>query len=147
LILAFVAFLAKLLSKVLRKLLIGLAVYVLNQAANQHRNIVQATGIGSREGSVVMRLAISSQSTDLLGVKFEVLNSASKEKLGTLEVIEIEDTSCLCSVFDRINVEFWEGLEERMRRDPSPPSGITISREFPDGLLELMQDLVRSWRG
>lgn len=145
-ILATAVFLAKLSTRVLRNLLIGLTIYTLNQTAIQSRSTVEAIGIGSREGSIVIRLNLGTQTTDLLGIKFEILNSASKEKLGTLEVIEIEDTSCLCSVFDRINVEFWESLEERMRRDPSPPSGITISREFPDGLLEFMQDLVRNWR-
>jgi hypothetical protein len=147
LLLAGYAVLARLFRKTWRRLLIRITSYTLEQATNQHSKIIHATGIGEREGSVVIRLEIGSQESVVPGDKFEVSNIASKEKLGTIEVIEIEETSCVCSVFDRINVHFWDGLEERMRRDPSPPSGVIISREFPEGILESMQILLRNWRG
>jgi hypothetical protein len=133
--------------KAWRRFLIRITLYTLEQVINQHSKVIQAIGVGERDANVVIRLEIGPQESVFLGDKFEVLNIASNEKLGTIEVIEIEETSCVCSVFDRMNVEFWDGLEERMRRDPSPPSGVRISREFPKGLLEYVRSLVRNWRG
>ena len=48
-----------------------------------------------------------------LGDQFIAYNSASQDRLGIIEVVDTNEDSCLCSVFDRMeNVEFWE---ERIR--------------------------------
>lgn len=83
----------------------------------------------------------------VIGTRFRVTNTASGEIWGIIEAIEVQDISCVCQVFDRINIEFWDGLEERMGRDPSPPSGVSLSKEIPEELLELVQGLISSWRG
>lgn len=108
---------------------------------------VVAEGIDSQRGSVIVRLAAGSNHSVSTGDRFEVLNSASKERWGILEVLEVAETSCVCQVSDRINVEFWNDLEERVHRDPSPPSGVTFIREIPSGLSDFIFRLILNWRG
>ena len=81
------------------------------------------------------------------GEKFEVSNTASGRILGVLEVTAMEELSCLCQVFDRIDTDFWQELEERARSNPAPPSGVTFSRALPEGFWDFVQKIVGNWGG
>ena len=82
----------------------------------------------------------------LSGERFVVLNAISEEKWGVLQVSEIREYSCICSVFDRINPEFWDELEKRMRFDASSPQGVIIRREIPaDYLLDWLSRILRNY--
>ena len=81
------------------------------------------------------------------GDKFGAVNAATREKLGVMEVIDVEVDSCLCVVSDRMQTEFWEELESRASKDPSPPPGVNFSREVNQDILELVKRLLRDWRG
>jgi len=140
-----IVLLPKLLAKVFRRILVGVALYTLDRAVGRYYEPVQAMGIGARRGDIVIRLAVGSIGSVGVGDKFDVLNAATREKWGALEVIEVEAASCGCTVSDRMNVGFWHELEQRMERDPSPPAGVTFSRESPPGLLEFVRRLVRTW--
>jgi hypothetical protein len=131
--------------KAWRKLLVRITLYTLARAFGRYSEPVQATGIGPRQGSVVIRLAVGVIGSVGVGDKFDVLNAATLEKWGMLEVIEVEDASCVCRVSDRINISFWHELEQRMERDPSQPAGVTFSRETPPGFLDFVRRLVRTW--
>ena len=81
-----------------------------------------------------------------VGTRFQVTNTATEIVWGIVEVVEAQDTSCVCQVSDRINIEFWDEMELRMYRDASPPLGVTIPKEFPEGLLiEEVLHLVKQW--
>ena len=84
------------------------------------------SGIGEKEDSIVIRLVGGSNEPLAVGDTFEVLNTASSARWGVLEVIEVEGDSCVGQVSDRIRVEFRVQLESRVRRDPSPPTGVTL---------------------
>ena len=65
-----------------------------------------------------------------------------------LEVIEVDESSFLCSVFDRMDsIEFWEDLEIRMVRDPSPPAGVTFVREVNQAAIEYVIKVFSDWGG
>ena len=49
--------------------------------------------------------------------------------------------------FHRINIDFWDDLEQRMNRDPAPPLGVTFTREFPVEVLEFVDQLLNNWGG
>ena len=140
-------FLLALTRKVWRRIVIRIALHTLEQAVGVYTRRLQADGIDEQDGGVIIRLAIGSHESIIVGDKFEVLNAASRRKLGVLEVDQVEEVSCVCRVFDRIDVDFWAELEERMRVDPSPPTGVTFSREIPQGLLEFVTGLIRNWGG
>ena len=135
------------LSKGWRKLLVKLALYTLERAFDRYVGPIEASGIGEKEGSIVIRLVGGSNASIAFGDKFEVLNTASSERWGVLEVIEVEGASCVGQVSDRINVEFWEQLESRVRRDHSPPTGVTFLRKVPGESLDFIKRLIRNWGG
>ena len=130
--------------KLWRKLLSTLILHELKKRYSEYSINISATGIGDQEGSVVVSLALGENNGISIGDLFQVVNIATKEQLGTVQSMTAEKTSCLCAVTDRVNVEFWEELESRMRRDPSPPFGVAFSREAPPGFLDFVEQLVAS---
>jgi hypothetical protein len=136
-----------LLSKLWRRLLVRITLYTMARAVGGQSRAVHAIGIGPQRGNVVVRLAIGSSESVATGDRFVAVNAATRERLGVLEVEEAEADSCVCRVSDRINVEFWEGLEGRMSRDPSPPAGVTFSLEGAEEVLNTIKQLLRSWGG
>ena len=130
-----------------RKLLSRIAWRVVVNAVEVYSTEVKATGIGDKEGSVVIRLAVGSNDNVAVRSRFEVSNTATKERWGTVEVVELEEASCVCRVFDRIKVDFWDVLESRMGKDPSPPAGVAFTRQVPEGLLDVIRELLRNWGG
>ena len=106
---------------------------------------VISTGIGQHRGTVAVRLAYGAVQFVNNGDRFIAFYAATSEKIGVLEAIEVDEGSCLCRVSDRTNAGFWEELESRMERDPSPPLGVTFSREIPEGLTDFLDRLVGTW--
>lgn len=134
-------------TKAWSRVLVRITLYTVARAVNSYTREVRAAGIAPREGSVVLRLAIGSNAGVREGDNFLVLNTTTRDEWGELQVIETEDTSCVCRVSDTMNLDFWSGLEQRMQRDPSPPTGVTFSRDVPEGFSDFVQRLVRSWGG
>lgn len=134
------------LSSIWRRLLVKIAFYAFKQAVSRQYSPIEATGIGPREGSVVIRLEAGSNSGVAYRAKFRVTNAATGETWGIIEAVEVDDTSCTCIVSDRSNPDFWDELEGRMRRDAAPPQGVTITREFPEDIVEIIRELLKSWR-
>ena len=133
--------------KLLKKSAASIALWVVTSVAKDYSVGIQSEGIDERRGSVIIRLGIGSYRNVALGDRFDVVNNASRQIWGRLEAIEVDDNSCVCDVFDRINEDFGQELESRMRRDPSPPEGVIFSREMPADLLEYMRRLIRNWGG
>ena len=109
---------------------------------------IEPSGIAEIEGDVGIGIPLGFQDGVIEGDRFIVLNTTSQEKWGGIQVYEIQEDSCVCSVSDRINPDFWNALEERMRHDASPPQGVTIRREIPDELLlDWLTRLLKAPRG
>ncbi len=137
----------RLLARAWRVLLVNITLHTLRRAIQTQSSMVQATAIGERQGSVVFRLETGSNSGVTYGTSFTVSNTATGEAWGDIEVVEVDGDSCICIVFNRTNPEFWNELEARMRRDASPPQGVTIKRALPEDIVEIVTDLLNSWRG
>lgn len=136
----------RLLARVWRALLVNITLHTLQRVIETQSSMVQATAIGERQGSVVFRLETGSNSGVTYGTRFTVSNTATGEAWGVIEAVEADGYSCTCIVLDRINPEFWDELEARMRRDASPPQGVTIKRAFPEDIVEIINNLLNSWR-
>lgn len=127
---------------------VWIALKVVKNAVESQRGIVQASGITSVEDDVGVGLSVGLQDGVFPGQRFVVLNTANQERWGVLEVAEIGEGYCVCSVFDRTNPEFWDELARRMRRDASPPRGVTIRREIAEeALYDWLQRILKAWRG
>ena len=147
LILVLVAWLCwRYLPKFGRRLLAAVALWALSRALITHQKTVPCIAIGERQGSVVIRLGTGFNSEVAYGTRFRVTNTATGEVWGIIEAVEVYDASCICAVFDRSNPHFWEELEGRMNRDASPPLGVTIRREFPEEIMDLIWELLDVWR-
>ena len=135
-----VAFVPRLLRRFLRRI----AWWVIVRAAKVYTIEVQAVGIGERDGGVVIRLGAGSDLSIAIGNRFNVYNAATRDIWGIVEVVQAYETSCVCKVVARRNEDFWITLEGRMGRDPSPPAGVTFSREVPEGILDVVRDILKS---
>ena len=141
------AIIAVLVPKISKKCAAQLALWVITRAAKSYSIEVEAEGIGEKEGSLVVGIATGSSEGTRRGDKFLVLNSATDDEWGVLEVLEADENSCVCRVSNRINREFWDELESKIRTNPSFPRGLSISRNLPEGILDFVQRLVRDWGG
>jgi len=141
----FAALIAALLPRILKKVAVSFAQWVIARALTAFPREAEVEGIDGRSGNVIVRLAVGLNESVSVGDKFDVVNNASRQVWGTVEVIEVEDSSCLCEVYNRENEEFWKDLEERMGRDPSPPLGVTFSLLVPDEHVDFVSRIIRTW--
>lgn len=125
--------------------MVVISLWTVRQSLNMQSLGAEATGIDERNGNLIVRLSSGTRDSVFIETKFTVVNNASRTQLGILEVIEVEESSCLCRVFDIANEDFWRQLESRMKSDPSPPAGITFSREVNHGILESIEQILRNW--
>ena len=132
-------------SRFARQALAATALLILRSAITSHQQLVSCIGLAQRDGSVVIGLQTGANDGIYPGMRFSVCNATDGKPWGTIEVIEMDERSCICIVSDRINAEFWDDLEQRMNRDASPPIGVTFSREAPAELLANIAQLLASW--
>ena len=130
-----------------KRTMVWVTLKTVQKAVRNQSETVEATGITAIGDGVGIGLAMGSADGIIPGHQFVVLNAASQERWGVLEVSDVWDDYCVCSVFDRMNPEFWADLERRMRYDASPPQGVTIRREIPgEKLLDWLEILLKTWR-
>lgn len=128
------------------RLLAKISILTLARATRGYGTETQALGIGNQSGSLVIRIPTQPIELVTIGDQYVARNIASRKALGVLEVIEVTESSFVCSVFDRMDsIEFWEELENRMVRDPSPPSGVTFVREINQAATEYVIRVLSDW--
>ena len=67
-----------------KKFLVEVALYAFSRAVKLQSNSVRSTGIGPREGSVMVSLEIGSNSGVVFGTRFRVTNTATREVWGII---------------------------------------------------------------
>jgi hypothetical protein len=129
-----------------RRPLVWIAIRVLTTASGETTLSIPARGISDRGGS--LSVSLPREQNDFLweGDSFLAINVHTKEQLGLIEVILVEQDSCLCMVSDRMQFQdFWAGLENRMAHDFSPPIGVEFSRCINQDSIDFAKRLIRSW--
>ena len=121
-----------------------ITLHTLRKVDEFHSRKVEAIGIGSKDGELAIGLSAGANDGVTVGTQYW-LATVTGDALGILEVFEVSETTCLCGVFDMINVDFWEGLEARMIRDPSPPSGVTVTGYVPEESIRTVRQLLKNW--
>lgn len=136
------------LPRLLRRIMVWVTFKTVNRFLAEIEPHVIPIGITPIDDDVGVGLSLGLRDGLATGDRFVVLNASSQEKWGVIQVYEIHQDSCVCSVFDRINLEFWDSLEARMRHEAAPPQGVTIRREIPDEyLLDWLTRLLKTPRG
>ena len=124
-----------------------IAIRVLEVASRESDPPVTALGIGSMEGELVIRLPLGVRNPIAEGDPFLALNTHTKEQLGAVCVIAVDQDSCLCTVSDKMNRhDFWAGLENRMMSDFSAPGGVEF-RFVNQVPIDIVRTLIRRWGG
>ena len=120
---------------------------VLEAAARESSPWILALGIGSRDGELVIRLPLQDPESIAESDSFLALNAHTKEQLGSVCVIAVDQDSCLCTVSDKMNRhDFWAGLENRMMSDFSAPPGVEF-RFVNQVPIDIARTLIRRWGG
>ena len=136
------------LPRILQRLAVWVTFRTVRKAISQHRMEIEPTAIASYEGDLRIGLPVGSNDGLVVGDVFAVVNPASQHRWGELELAEIEDDACTCSVYNRNNPEFWDALERRVDYDPSPPRGIVVRKEIPEEyLIDWLRRLLRTTGG
>lgn len=73
------------------------------------------------------------------GATFTVADNATGGMWGTVQVVQSMGGVLLAPPVDRTQPEFWEELEDRMKRDPGPPPGFELQLSL-DPLVTAMTD-------
>ena len=120
------------------------AMFTVKSAIKASSRKVTATGIGSRDGELVISLSAGIHDGIARGSKF-LATTATGEPLGMVECFEVSEASCLCAVFGMLNVDFWTDLDARKSRDPSPPLGVDFTGHIPENFLADVQKLLKQW--
>jgi hypothetical protein len=82
--------------------------------------------IGEDGGSVQIVVAAQIGCGLRVGSKLWVVHTLTKETWGTVEVTSMDAETAKAQPTDRARPEFWESLEDRMKKDPSPPQGFHL---------------------
>ncbi len=75
-------------------------------------------------GTVHLILPYGTQAGLGNGATIEVVRQTGGEILGTVRVVHAREDWCSARPIDRRASKFWEGLEDRMASDFSPPAGV-----------------------
>lgn len=129
-----------------RRPLAGIAIRVLEAASGRPAQSIPARGISDKAGSLIVSLPREPSDFLAAGDSFLATNVHTKENLGVVEVISVEQDFCLSQVTDRMeSPDFWAGLENRMAHDFSSPTGVEFSRYINQDSIDSAKRLIRSW--
>ena len=106
---------------------------------------IECLGIMERDGEVGLRIDSRASTGALPGAKLYVFDKVNHSVWGQVRIVEVEDDSSLCRVYDRTNSAFWERLEDRMAYDTSPPN-VYLAWEVHATFLATVEWLLDNWR-
>jgi hypothetical protein len=108
---------------------------------------IECSGILEIDDDIALRVQAGRSQGVTEDTQFNVHESTSNQLWGSVVAINVRETYCDCIVSDRVNVEFWEKLEGRMRYNTEKPPNIHLIRELPITYLsELVENLLDAWR-
>ena len=102
-------------------------------------------GILERNGGVALSVRIDATEEDGIDLILNVYDSVNDRLWGRVTLVEVQTSSCIYEDLDRINIDFWEHLEDRMTHDTSPPN-VYLVRALPTNVLDLVERLLDNWR-
>lgn len=114
--------------------------YIENQM-REYSSQISILGLTNNSGTVNLTLEAGSSNGISPGTMLDVVTDPGGEVYGEVQVIQINDGTCMVLPTNRINIEFWEKLEDRMKYDPSPPPNIVVKRQIPEGIMEFLKTL------
>ena len=131
----------------LRSTMRRVAKKAIRSSLSQAMTPVSCLGIMETGGYVYLRLGIGSADGIRKGFPFQLFESTANQLWGIVEVVNVETNQCDCVPVIRVNEEFWTDLENRMRKDTSPPPNVHLVIGLPPPIMKELSDwLWDNWR-
>lgn len=102
---------------------------------------IPVAGISEQHGTVHLLLGLPAAPETFMGMRLTVSPRADGAAWGVVEITRIDGNMGYAAPVNRVNPDFWEHLEERMRRDPSPPDGVVVKTEMHEVFAKLKRAL------
>ncbi len=109
----------------------------------EYSSEIRILGLKNNSGTVNLILEAGVNDGVSLEVMLDVVTKPGGERYGEVRVIQLSNGVSIVSPTNRINVEFWEKLEDRMRSDPSPPPNVVAKLQIPRGLSKSLELLLQ----
>ena len=108
---------------------------------------IECTGILIIDNEVALQVQAGSSDGIEEGNQFNVYESTNNELWGRVVVVNVRSFDCDCVPTDRVNINFWQELERRMRYNTSKPPNVHMVRDLPViFLMEQVEKLLDAWR-
>ena len=98
-------------------------------------------GISNHQGTVNLLIRLPEHSGIKLDSYLDVIVSETDESWGVVQVAEITNSKARAVPYDRRNPSFWDSLEDRMKKDPSPPLGVHLEPFLSDEAKKILRSL------
>ena len=126
-----------------------LAARALNSALSQaERTRFECSGIIEMQGTVALRILAGTSQGIQPSDKFNLYEATGNVYWGSVVAVDVRESDCDCLPQDRAEVDFWESLEDRMKRDTSKPQNVYLVLDTDDyeTALNHVTALLRRWR-
>jgi len=102
---------------------------------------IPIAGIADQHGTVHLLLELPATPETFMGMRLTVSTRADGALWGVVEITRVDGNLGYAAPVDRVNPDFWEDLELKMRRNPSPPEGVVVKTEMHEVLAQLKRIL------
>ena len=104
-------------------------------------NQFEVSAISERDGTVILVVQAGTSSGLVSGMRLEVRTIGANDLWGVIELKEVHEGKSFGAPVDRINPDFWEHLEDRVRRDSAPPQGVVLVPYIMPEIANIMDQL------
>ena len=108
----------------------------------EYSSEIRILGLKNNSGTINLILEADTIDDVFPGMMLDVETQPGGERYGEVQVIQLSNGGCIVSPTNRINIEFWGKLEDRMKYDTSPPPNIVAKLQIPRGLVETLKRLL-----
>ena len=130
-----------------RTIMRRLAKRALRSSLSHMMRPLECSGIFEIDGGVAVKVQAGESHGVIEGSCLNVYEGANNNLWGRVTAINVRHYDCDCTPYDRVNVTFWEELENRMRYDTSKPSNVYFVRDVPESeILDSVVELLDNWR-
>lgn len=129
-----------------RSFMRSLAKHAIRSSLRQAMTPMTCAGILDRNGTVHLKVRLVKSVKVDEGDPLYVHEAVNDATWGIVRVSDrVDDNYIVCEPIDRMNVDFWEHLEDRMKFDTSAPN-VYLVKLLPTDFLRTTENFLNDWR-
>lgn len=130
-----------------RSIVRPLAKHAIRSRLKQAMTPMTCTGILERDGTVHLRVELSDAGFIGKDDQLYVFEQVGDAIWGVVRVVaQVADRHVICTPTNRVNPQFWERLEFRMKFDTTAPDSIYLVRKTPSDFQRVIENYLNDWR-